>query len=965
MELWKLLKASKFHFARIKNTSDFPTFAIHQTKNMARIFFPLLFIFASISSFSQNVALRGKVLDGTTQLPLESATVYITREKDSTVIDYTITEKSGIFVINTRKTDSPMILKISYTGFQTYSERLEKIDGDRDFGFLPIVPIENALGEVVVKAEAPPVRIKNDTLEFNAASFKLRPDANVESLLKQLPGVDIDDDGKITVNGKEVNQVLVNGKPFFDKDGKIAIQNLPSDIINKVQVTDSKTKAEEISGKAASSDNASINLTIDEDKNKGLFGKAMVGGGTDGRYEASLLVNYFKGDRKISVLGARNNINTSGFSMDEVFDSMGGGRNVSIWTSDDGSFAINGMRFGGGKGIKTTDIFGINLADNWFEKIDASGSYFYTGASSENNNRTRSVNFLPEKTLTTESSSRTEDDSFANNYSFEAEYKIDSTTTITINPKLTLAKSFNRNRAQQSTFDEVNLINESESFDTGENDRQQVENAIYFFKSLNKKGRAISIDWDNTNSKTLEKYLSQSENTFYSDLDNDGIIDEITQDDRNQVRRLRNLSDAYYAEITYQEPLRDSMTLGVVAKYQTDKGLSDKRTFDFNPETGEHDLFNDVLSMYVIGAWREFTPGVSFEWTKKKYNLRANAGTNVTHYDAEAVYMGEQTKLRRKYLYPDANVHFSYRFSKSASLWSMYSYNIQVPQAMQILPISDLSNPFVTVTGNPDLNPIQRHYAYASFRNYDFATKSGYSFYAGGQYYMDQIATSTVYDDAGRRTMSYVNIDNTFGSWFGGNWSRQIKREEHTFKLTLAMNGNFNKTKGFIDGQQFESQSVSMTPRINLSYDYGELLSINPMYRFTYSETNYSNYVIDRATNVFHTLTLQTTSYWPKHVVFGNDFTYSYNSRIADGFKKDFFLWNISLGYNFFNDKLLAKVKVYDLLDQNQSQTRTITATSIRDEENTVLRRYMMFSLTYKLERFAGKKKEQTRFWMH
>src|SRR5690606_11931928 len=152
------------------------------------------------------------------------------------------------------------------------------------------------------------------TLEFNASSFKVRPDANVETLLKQLPGVEIDEDGKITVNGKEVNQILVNGKPFFDKDGKIALQNLPANIINKVQVTDTKTKKEEISGDKASGNNSSINLTIDEDKNKGVMLKAMAGYGTDERYESSLMLNYFKGDARLSILGSSNNINSVGFS---------------------------------------------------------------------------------------------------------------------------------------------------------------------------------------------------------------------------------------------------------------------------------------------------------------------------------------------------------------------------------------------------------------------------------------------------------------------------------------------------------------------------------------------------------------------------------------------------------------------------------------------------------------------------
>ena len=148
-----------------------------------------------------------------------------------------------------------------------------------------------------------------------------------------------------------------------------------------------------------------------------------------------------------------------------------------------------------------------------------------------------------------------------------------------------------------------------------------------------------------------------------------------------------------------------------------------------------------------------------------------------------------------------------------------------------------------------------------------------------------------------------------------------------------------------------------MTPRINFTYEYGELLTINPSYNFTYNDTKYTNYLLDSATNVLHVFNIQTTNYWPKNWVFGNDFGYTFNSNIADGFKKDFYLWNTSLSYAFFGKKMIAKVKIYDLLNQNQSATRTIMPSAIRDEENIVLKRYLMFSLTYKIERFAGKEK--------
>ena len=230
-------------------------------------------------------------------LPIESATVYVSVSKDSTLIDYTITDKNGLFELKIKKTKTPTFLKVTIMGYNNFKKAIESITSDIDFKQLLIVEKAKLLGEVVVQSEAPPIRIKKDTLEFNAASFKVRPDANVETLLKQLPGVEVGTDGKITVNGKEVNQILVNGKPFFDKDGKIALQSLPSDLIKKVQISDTKTKKEELSGKNASSNNASINLTIDKEKDKGFFGKFMVGYGTNERYESSGLINYFKNKR--------------------------------------------------------------------------------------------------------------------------------------------------------------------------------------------------------------------------------------------------------------------------------------------------------------------------------------------------------------------------------------------------------------------------------------------------------------------------------------------------------------------------------------------------------------------------------------------------------------------------------------------------------------------------------------------
>ncbi|RZJ35935.1 MAG: TonB-dependent receptor [Flavobacterium sp.] len=922
--------------------------------------FLLFLFFISLSVNSQNtISLTGKIIEHKTNLPIEAATVYLTSVKDSAVIDYTISDKNGNFTINTKKLTQPVILKVSYLGFKTYLQQEKELLADRNFGILFLEENDNTLGEVIITGEAPPVRIKNDTLEFNASSFKLRPDANVEALLKQLPGVEIDADGKITVNGKEVNQILVNGKPFFDKDGKIAIQNLPSDIINKVQVSDSKTKKEELSGQKASSNAASINLTIDEEKNKGFFGKIMGGYGSDSRYESSLLANYFKNKRKISVLASSNNINATGFSMNEIFDNMGGGRNNSIWMNDNGSFSINGMRFGGGSGITQSDMVGINYADEFFKGFDFNSSYFFTDADSKNKNRMHQVTLLNDGNFTTDSDQSTNIYKMANNFNADIEYKIDSTATLYINPKFVTSRVRSGFKGQESSTNEAGqLLNDNVSDSYEENETTTFSNSLYFNKNLKRKGRSYNIYFSNDNSKETVYNRAKSESNFYGDPDNDGQSSVIETVSRNQERFRRNLKDNYNGGIEYIEPLRDSLSIRFGIEMRNNNLVNDKITYDFSPENDNYSSINPEQTSFLSSATQTLMPTVGLTFAKSKYNLYMNFGTSITNFKTQSLYLGNSVSILKNYMLPDASAYLSYKFSKSQNLWLNYNFSTTFATPDQIMPVEDLSDPLHTFFGNPNLDPGKSHDLYLSFSDYDYATKSGYSLYAGGNFREVQIASSTTYDESRKATTQYENVYGTFNSWMGGNWNKSVKNEAHSFKYGFGLNLAYSRYKGFTDGDLYDSKSLRVAPRVTFTYDYGELLSVNPSYNLVLSQTRYTDFVIDEASTVQHRFNLQLTSYWPKHVIFGNDFGYTYNSNIAAGFKKDFLLWNSSLGYNFLGDKLLAKVKVYDLLNQNQSTMRTITATYIRDEQNVVLTRYVMFSLTYKLDKFAGSKKK-------
>ncbi|MGA9590943.1 MAG: carboxypeptidase-like regulatory domain-containing protein, partial [Salegentibacter sp.] len=410
-----------------------------------KLFPTLLLLFVSSLVFSQNFEISGKILDENGE-PLPSATVYVEKVADSSLITYSISEKDGSFELSGKTDAKKANFIVSYAGYQPY---LKKIELSEKMKLEPIAMEvqDNALDEITVIGAGSPVTIKKDTLEFNANAFTTRPGANLEDLMKKLPGVEVDSDGNITINGKPVSRFLVNGEEFFGSDPKIATKNLPKEIIDKVQVTDTKTKSEEFTGKPGDPDNKTVNITIKKDRNKGYFARATAGGGTDDRYELSGIANYFKDDLRLSVLASSNNINSSGFSYDEVYGIMGrsAGRNV----------------FGGnGGGITKAETAGLNFVNKWNDKLQLNTDYFF----GRNNTDKRTViareNILPGGRYFTnsEDASNLLNDSHRASARFEVDF--DTLTRLSVSPRLNanFGKS-TRERWAESLDEDGNLIN--------------------------------------------------------------------------------------------------------------------------------------------------------------------------------------------------------------------------------------------------------------------------------------------------------------------------------------------------------------------------------------------------------------------------------------------------------------------------------------------------------------------------
>lgn len=911
---------------------------------MKQLLFFILGLYCTIS-YSQ-IKVQGTLTDGQKK-PITDVTAFVTTTKDSTLISYTTTNEKGFFELQLKPITDSVRVHLSLMGYKEKNLTYKNLTENLNIGNITLEEDSDLLSEIVIVTDAP-VRVKNDTLEFNAASFKVRPDANVEALLKKLPGVEIDADKNITVNGKKVSQILVNNKPFFNKDGSIALQNLPADLIKKVQVTDAKTKLEIFSGRKAESDNASINLTIDEEKNKGFMGKLMAGYGTDDRYESSGMINYFKGDRKISILASANNINSSGFSMDDIFDNMGGGRSQFF------SFAGRNGMFSNNRGITRTKLAGFNYSDTFFDDLETNASYYYNDRKNENNSRSRTVNLLPTGEFITEAQSKDLATNTSQNANFELEYTLNPTTKILIEPSINANRShFESNNQSVSNDDQGVLFNESKGNSHSTADSFTFENSLEINKVLGKNKKNLSLTFDNKNSKTDGLGRTQSETYFYQGTEPNDI--------RNQQEVTKSTSDNYLLNLEYTQPINTTLSLNIGYNLENNKETDLLNTYNFNSTTNQFDAINERLSNETFTTVTTNKPYAGVRFNKDKVYFWAQSGVKLANFDAGADYLGTHYALNRKYVTPFISSSFQYSFTKSKSLGLSYRYDSNNPSATQVLNYERFNDPLNTFVGNDQLDQGKSHGLSINFRDYNFQMRSGWSVFLSSNYYESQIVAATTFDENKKRTTTFVNVHDAYSINLFGRWGKSKKWAEHNLKYELSLATSYGLNKEITNEVLNDAKALTLRPRVSISWDYGDLLSIAPSYSLGYYKTDYSRLNRASAEYVTQNFMLQTTTYWPENWAWGNDFTYNYNSNMSGAYKPDYFLWNTSLSYTFLQKALTAKIKVYDILNQNVGTTRTVNATTIVDQENTVLKRYAMFSLTYKFDQFGTSKNKPER----
>ncbi|WP_425077268.1 outer membrane beta-barrel protein [Psychroserpens sp. S379A] len=900
----------------------------------------------SVFSQSQTFKIQGKLLSESDQLPLESATIYLERVKDSSLVTYTISDKEGGFKIEDKTYDKSLNLTISYIGFQPFTKEIQIDKALINLGVIKL-RVSNQLDEVVIKSRVP-ITIKKDTLEFNVKSFKTKKDANVEDLLKQLPGVEVDEQGKITVNGKEVNKILVNGKPFFGNDPTITTRNLTKDIIEKIQVVDTKTKSEALTGEKGSQENKTINLTIKEENNKGVFGRLSAGAGTDERYEFAGMLNRFNNDRRMSVLVGGNNINSPGFSFGEISKMFG--RSGSSSFSSNGSFSIDGRSFGGGEGITTSRNVGANYADVINKKNDLSADYFHSSSQSDNASSSQRETTLSDSRFFSNSNSNTINETNSHSVNMEYDIKIDSTFVINIEPSFRYSKTINRSARYNETLDEERTLTNQSNVDTDiERFGKTFTNDLTITKKFGNRGAFVRFGIENeiTNTES-DDFLNSTTQIF-------GDNPELIQ--RKQLTDGNGKSTVFESEVKYRYPIvAKKLFLDFEYNYRKAIDQDVRSTFDFDDVTNTYNQFNTTLSTDFEYVNIEQIPAISLRFNDEKWY--ASIGADYVLRTLENTdLLRPEFNIKQDFEALQLSGYVNYRFSEKSSIYSGYRLRNRPPTLRQLQAFEDVSNPLNTVVGNPNLQPTDNHRLYVGFNSYDFQKRSGLFFYVSIDAQDDDVVSKTTIDpESLKRTTTYANVNGNYRASFSTSYSKNIKLDSiRKLRVRLGVWANKSRNINFNNDVQYASETTSFTPNVGLEFTWKKIFDIKPSYRLNITNNTFDIDAFEDREFLNHNLSIKTTTYLPKRFEWINDIRYNYNPNVADGFQKSAWFWNTSLAYSMLKDKAALTLKVYDLLNQNTNARRRATSDYIEDLQSTVLQQYFMLSFSWKFNSLGSK----------
>lgn len=924
---------------------------------MRKIYLSLIIVFFAATAFAQrNGSIKGIAFDTITRQPVGGATVTLMEKKDSSLVSFSMTDNAGRFEL----TGIPngvyrlLITHVSYYNkniFFTISDDNKK----HDLASISLNDKTKVLEEVVVTNEDPPVTMVGDTVQYNAGSFKVQPNANVEQLLKKLPGVKVEKDGTVKAQGEKVNKVLVDGKEFFGNDPKIATKNLPADAVDKVQVYDKQSDQAQLTGFEDGNYEKTINLKLKKDKKKGVFGKVTAGVGDKERYEGKFNVNSFKGARQMSAIGMGNNTNAEGFSFMDILNftgelarmQRGGGGNININLSGDDAAA---MGLGGNRngGINTAWAGGVNYNNIIGNKLDFQSNYFYNRFNPHIERQISRQNFLPGTTNYYNQNSFSDNLNNSHRLNLNMLYQIDSATSLRMIPSFSYQKTRNRSTSDYQTLsaDNTTKINEGSTSNLSGNEGFNFRNDLIFRKKFKRKGRTFSLSLQTSLNESEGDGNLRSTTNFYNSSGTIQSRDTLNQESMNNSSLL-----SYNARAVYTEPLFRRSLLEFSVGKSNSRNKSELITYDYNKLSGKFDDLNEVQTSDYQNTYGFTNAGIRVRTQKKKYNYSLGLSWQQAELKGKIFSGVKDSVINKTFRNFLPNARFQYNISRFKSFSITYGANTNQPAMAQLQPVPDLTNPLYIRNGNPDLKQEYNHNVQVNLNLLSPYKNKNLFLYMTMQATRNKIVNyDSVNLQTGVRYSKPVNVNGVYNVNSNISYSMPVR----FLKATVEIGGRsgYFKTRQFINSFRNDIKTLTLGPELGLDINPNDKLSISLSANLDYNNTKYS---LQSTMNTKYFSQEYSSSFdWqlPKLFFLSTEFTYTINSQRAKGFNTRVPIWNASFSKQFLKyNRGELKLSAADLLNRNIGISRNTNQNYIEDSRVNTLRRFFMLSFTYSLSK--------------
>ncbi len=956
------------------------------------VFLVLLICFFKIETISaQNNTgcVSGTIKDSKTQQPVIYGAVAVLRANDTSFAGGGMSDEQGNFKIESLPLGT-YILKFSLLGYQTYRTESFSLNANQPakiIGIIKLTSSSTGLKEVTIVGVEKRVEQSGDTVAYNANGYKTHPDANAEDLVTKMPGI-TSANGAVTAHGENVKQVLVDGKPFFGDDPTMALKNLPAEVIDKIQVFDKLSDQSQFTGFDDGNSSKTINIITRQGKNNGLFGKIYAGYGsydnsfetTEGRYLVGGNLNYFNGDRRISVLELSNNVNQQNFASQDLLGLSGGGGGGGRggFGGGGGQFGGAGGPMGGGpgggaannflvgqqSGIAATQALGLNYSDKWGQNVKITASYFFNYTDNLNEtNLTRHYTTAKDSGLYYQEADSTRNRNYNHRATVRLEWKVDSMNSFIITPKF----NYQNNHTYSSVIGSNLFLGEntpvSQTYNTNNTflSGYTLDNNILFQHKFAKRGRTISWNVGTNVNDMLGNNTLNSTNQYY--VNDTARIYPST----NQYSTLHANGYKLSTGLVYTEPLDSFSRLMFTYSPSYSYNITDKETNNFNFGSDSYNFLDTALSNKFKSISITNKAGVGYNINRKKFMLMATINaqyaTLAGSQDYPVAFSADKTFFN---ILPQAM--FNYKFDKGTNLRIIYRTSTNTPSITQLQNVINNSNPLLLTTGNPDLKQDFEHTVIVRYGKTNTQKATGLFFFLYGNYAMDYLGNSILLP-------SRDTVVNNYRINKGSQFSKPVNLQGFynakgfmTYALPILKikcNLNFNAsasythTPSLVNGENNQTNNELYSAGTGLSSNISENVDFNIGYNANYSIANNTLQTQSNSSYFYHTATLKFNWILWKRLVFNTKLTHTFYSGLSSTLDKPYELLNVSLAYKLLKNKSLEiKASVFDALKQNSSITRSVADTYIEDDNTKVLTQYYMLTLTYNFRKFKAPEKK-------